>query len=162
MSRTGGRVRRRRRLTTACSDDEKLASECRSAAGACDVAELCDGANDDCPVDAFVADGTSCEDGVYCNGEEACLAGSCQIGPGDPCIGEAMPVCSESGNECIECLVDEDCTTGAFCESGVCFEPVPMAHGWPHVLLVVALLALGLAGLGRQGLPKVHAARRRR
>jgi hypothetical protein len=149
-------------LSAACTADQKLTSECRSAVGLCDVAELCDGATDDCPADAFAADGTSCEDGTYCNGEETCLASICQIGPGDPCLGEPLPVCSESGNVCLECLVNEDCTIGSFCEAGTCYEPVPMAHGWQHALLIVGLITIGLTGLGTGGSPARHAARRRR
>jgi hypothetical protein len=42
----------------ACPADAKSTTECRGAAGICDLAETCDGAGNDCPADAFVVAGT--------------------------------------------------------------------------------------------------------
>jgi hypothetical protein len=69
---------------TACPADAKSTDVCRSDAGACDVAENCDGFSDDCPPDAFESNGTSCADTTYCNGEETCNEGAC-FAIGGPC-----------------------------------------------------------------------------
>ncbi|MDI3287363.1 MYXO-CTERM sorting domain-containing protein [Polyangium sp. 15x6] len=47
---------------------------CRASAGACDVAETCDGQTQQCPADEFAADGTPCAAGV-CEGG-ACIDGA--------------------------------------------------------------------------------------
>ncbi len=43
-----------------CPADLKSTAECRAAGGVCDVAESCDGVNNDCPADTLVASGTVC------------------------------------------------------------------------------------------------------
>ena len=81
-------------------------SVCRPAAGACDVAEVCDGTTPACPLDAFEATGTACSEG-FCDGLGACSDGctpgaSCSTG--NPCeigtvsCGSGSPVCQRSGN----------------------------------------------------------------
>jgi len=108
-------------------------TECRVDAGDCDVPEYCDGAgtcpedsfeppgtacgdptNDAC-TDPDTCDGqgaclgnnepngTSCEDGLFCNGMETCSSGTCVDGP-DPCPG----VCNEDNDSC-PCGQDSDC-----------------------------------------------------
>lgn len=55
-------------------------TECRAAAGDCDLAEACDGASAACPDDAFVAAGTECRASAgTCDEAEACTgsAASC-------------------------------------------------------------------------------------
>jgi len=60
---------------------------CRPPASPCDAAELCTGASTTCPADAAAADGTSCADGLFCNGAETCQSGIC--GSGAPaCAGD--------------------------------------------------------------------------
>ncbi|RZO64217.1 MAG: hypothetical protein EVA89_05140, partial [Sandaracinaceae bacterium] len=49
------------------------ATECRASAGACDAAEVCDGASTACPADAFVAAGTECRASAdLCDAAEVC------------------------------------------------------------------------------------------
>jgi hypothetical protein len=67
--------------------------ECRAAAGSCDVAEDCTGSSVDCPADGFQPNGTECPDGLFCNGTDTCLDGSCASHSGDPC---------DPGEECVE------------------------------------------------------------
>jgi len=50
---------------------------CRPAAGACDVAELCDGASVTCPENAFAPAGAPCDDGSGCAGDTCNGAGAC-------------------------------------------------------------------------------------
>ena len=56
-----------------------------------------------CEIDA------QCDDGLFCNGAETCVAGSCQAGS-DPCPGES---CNESSDTC-EPLVEEALTDPEF------------------------------------------------
>ncbi|MBN1514154.1 MAG: S8 family serine peptidase [Phycisphaerae bacterium] len=87
-------------------------TECRPAAGICDVAEFCTGSDPDCPTDAFQPSGTPCPDGLFCNGDDTCDAnGVCQPGE-DPCPGQA---CRESDDTCVDCVEDGDCDDGVFC-----------------------------------------------
>jgi hypothetical protein len=53
---------------------------CRSAVGACDVAESCDGASAGCPADQHQPNGTSCSDGNACTANESCQSGACTGG----------------------------------------------------------------------------------
>ena len=57
---------------------------------------------------------TYCDDGLFCNGPEACVNDSCEFGTNDPCPGLD---CNEGLDECIpECLADEHCNNGLFCD----------------------------------------------
>ncbi len=129
---------------TTCDD----ASLCTSAdvcddGGFCSGTPVvdCSGLDDDCNVGVCVAgsgacttveraEGTPCEDGDFCNGNEACDTGACVLGP-DPCPGE---FCDEVADVCLECLDDIDCDDGVFCNgaetcsAGSCFvgsDPCP-------------------------------------
>ncbi len=76
----------------------KLGTVCRASAGACDLAETCNGASIVCPADGRATDGTSCDDGLVCNGTSTCTAGACTPGmtpscdDGDPCT---IDTCAE-------------------------------------------------------------------
>jgi hypothetical protein len=77
-------------------------TECRPAAGACDVAERCDGTSTACPADVLLATGMECSvDGEAgtCTGLDA----DCVVGcvPGTPC---------STGNACED--GELDCSTG--------------------------------------------------
>jgi hypothetical protein len=99
---------------------------CRAAASVCDVAETCDGANGSCPTDALAPDGTACDDGVFCNGADACVAGVCArhatrpagtacetIGGGGACDGAGLCVLPICGNGAVE--PTEQCDGGECC-----------------------------------------------
>jgi hypothetical protein len=74
-----------------CNSDCTFTSSstvCRASASVCDVAEYCDGTNNDCPANQFQSSGTSCSDGLYCNGAETCDgSGNCQAGTAVSCTG---------------------------------------------------------------------------
>ncbi|MCZ7583195.1 MAG: hypothetical protein M5R36_07580 [Deltaproteobacteria bacterium] len=96
--------------------------ECRAAAGDCDVAEFCDGANTSCPADAVADPDTACDDGLFCNGTDTCADGACDAHAGDPC---APDVCDENGDACVchddECRIDDVCyADGATNPDNVC------------------------------------------
>ncbi len=60
----------------------------------------CDDGTVDTDADASTCD---CDDGVFCNGVESCVAGVCQAGT-PPCAG----TCIEDTNECVERCTDAD------------------------------------------------------
>lgn len=52
-----------------------------------------------------------CDDGLFCNGVEQCVGGTCQAGT-SPCPGQ---LCRESDDTCVNCLTNGDCSDGQFC-----------------------------------------------
>jgi len=62
------------------------ARDCSAYTDACNVG-LCHEDSTECMADPR-PDGTSCDDGAYCNGADSCDAGNC-IHAGDPCVGGA-------------------------------------------------------------------------
>ena len=71
--------------------------------------------------DAGCETDNECDDGLYCTGVETCDNGTC-VATGDPC-GEGTPLCDEDNDVCVECLSDDNCTEGQFCDEGVCRFP---------------------------------------
>jgi hypothetical protein len=55
-----------------------------------------------------------CDDGLYCNGLEACDQGMCVAGVAPVCEG-ATPLCDESSASCVACLAAADCDDGLYC-----------------------------------------------
>ena len=67
------------------------------SAGACDVAETCDGVTKLCPADAFVAGGTECRaSGGVCDIAEQCTG----TGPNCPADAKSTAQCRASGGVC--------------------------------------------------------------
>ncbi len=52
-----------------------------------------------------------CDDGIFCNGAETCVANVCQSGS-DPCPGQS---CDEGTQACADCFNDPQCDDGLFC-----------------------------------------------
>lgn len=52
-----------------------------------------------------------CDDGVFCNGAEACVNNQCQAGS-TPCTGQ---FCDEANDACVDCISNGDCDDGLFC-----------------------------------------------
>ncbi len=104
----------------ACQDNiEPATTECRPAASECDVSEFCTGSDAACPSDGFVPDGTSCADGVFCNGEETCHLGVCADGQ-EPCVDQAH--CEETPPRCLACVQDAECGDDDPCTEDRCEE----------------------------------------
>lgn len=57
------------------------------------------------------ASASDCDDGVFCNGAEACVLGACMAGAA-PCAGA---LCVEASRGCAECTRDADCDDDLFC-----------------------------------------------
>jgi len=71
-------------------------TECRASAGACDVAESCDGANAACPADAKVSQGTECRASAgacdvaeSCDGANASCPADAKVSQGTECRASA-------------------------------------------------------------------------
>ncbi len=60
-------------------------------------------------------DGASCDDGLFCNGEDTCLGGACAQHPGDPCDPQCQS-CNEDADACED--VAGPCDDGLFCNGG--------------------------------------------
>lgn len=109
--------------TGAARDCSSLADQCN--AGACDeVADAC--------VPSPVADGTACDDGLYCNVGEACVAGACTGGAVRDCsaLGGSCRtgICNEATDACdgppvadgTACDDNQFCTINDSCVAGTC------------------------------------------
>lgn len=81
---------------------------CADPANPC-VLGGCDGAGK-CVASTAAADGTACDDRVFCNGVDRCRGGACEHS-GDPCLGggECMDACDEAEHTCAVA----DCTVAA-------------------------------------------------
>jgi len=110
-------------------------SPCPGADGDSDCAESCDEERRDCS--GPDPDGEACNDDVFCNGADTCIAGACGEHVGDPCPGadgdgdctescdEAARSCSSSDEDGSPCADGLFCTVGDVCEAGIC-------HGAPR------------------------------
>jgi hypothetical protein len=75
-----------------------VGNPCSGADGDADCSEICDEAANNC--NANDPNGSSCTDGIFCNGADTCLAGACTVHPGNPCPGpDGDSNCAESCNE---------------------------------------------------------------
>ncbi|HYC57644.1 MAG TPA: hypothetical protein VEL28_22110 [Candidatus Binatia bacterium] len=116
---------------TACSDGLFCNGEeaCDASTGCmdstdppCGDAFTCttDSCNEDTDACDSIPDDTACDDGVFCNGEEACDASSGCMDGEDPCAdGVACTVdgCDEKGDTCTGNVPDDSlCDNQAFCD----------------------------------------------
>lgn len=67
------------------------------------------------------SDDASCQDGLFCNGVERCVAGMCEAGAG-PCAPPSS--CDEAQNACVQCFVSSDCAAGELCVNGTCIPDI--------------------------------------
>ena len=121
-----------------CTQDSCIQSRCRhsslpadspcgdSSDSLCDHPDGCDGAGL-CKTN-IEPDGTSCDDQLFCNGNEVCEFGECQSSD-VPCGGNLPPMCDEQFDVCFACPSDEFCDDGLFCTGaeecleGACSSP---------------------------------------
>jgi hypothetical protein len=90
---------------------------CPGADGDDDCAESCSEGADLC--NAPDTNGSTCEDGLFCNGADACSSGSCTLHSGNPCPGpDGDSACSESCDEAAQACMAPD-TNGSPCDDGL-------------------------------------------
>ncbi|MFN2424919.1 MAG: hypothetical protein ABR587_00580 [Candidatus Binatia bacterium] len=88
----------------------------------CNDSNICTSDSCDEDLDAYVnvANALPCDDGLFCNGDDACTNGACAAHSGDPCLGGE--VCGDSCNE-----IADDCfdVAGSLCcaAAGSCDVP---------------------------------------
>ncbi len=115
----------------ACDDGNLIAGDGCTPACAVEQCWTCSGAPSAC---SPLSNGTACDDGLYCNGVETCVAGVCQH-PGDPCAGgpACQTACNETANDCLNpaaspCPPDANPCTDDVCNgSGSCTHPANTA-----------------------------------
>ena len=94
-------------------------TECREAVSDCDLTEVCNGINLECPADGFAEADTQCGDGpTECSGQDTCDgAGICQ-----PNHFGTDHTCGDDGTDCVNqdlCDGEGGCTDNGFKTDGV-------------------------------------------
>jgi len=126
---------------TAKCELKSAATVCRpSADGTCDPAESCGeqapAVDAACPADVVAADGTSCDDGDFCNVDEVCTGGVCGGGAPNTCDDAndcTEDSCNEGADSCrytkarngSSCEDGSACTSDDTCGNGVCLGGTP-------------------------------------
>jgi len=112
-----------------CDDGNRVSGDGCSASCTVEPCRTCSGQPSVCRP---AADGTSCSDGVFCNGADQCSAGSCTVHAGSPCPGpdgdgdcaescdEAAGACTAADPDGSACNDGDACTQGDACVAGVC------------------------------------------
>jgi len=121
--------------------DPKCGDGVLDAGNACDDGNLIsgDGCDRDCriepcyqcagqPSSCEILNGTSCDDGLFCNGPDSCSIGGCTTHTGDPCAGgtECNNLCNENADHCaapsgLPCTDDGNVCTNDQCDGvGAC------------------------------------------
>ncbi|MCB9730724.1 MAG: hypothetical protein H6746_19795 [Deltaproteobacteria bacterium] len=85
----------------------------------------CDAATGQCTVPAVASDGSSCDDGLVCNGVDTCQAGECTAGTPPACAALnavcVLGACDEGAGGCVEVVADgASCSPGEPCMAGTC------------------------------------------
>jgi MYXO-CTERM domain-containing protein len=118
-------------------------TECRESAGACDVAESCDGASPACPTDGLAPPGTECREAAdVCDVAEVCSGGSvlcpvddfalagtecrpmmstCDLAEACDGLSVACPV--DGLDPTCDCTLDADCADVSVCTIDACAVP---------------------------------------
>ena len=128
-------------LGTTCDDDSACTvNDLCSFTGTCTGTAVSADDDNPCTADSCdpvtgvqhtpVADGSSCEDGNPCNGNETCASGSCESGAApdfddeNPCTTDSCdPVTGEQHTPVVDgtsCVDDDLCNGNEVCTSGVC------------------------------------------
>jgi len=94
---------------------------CPGADGDSNCKESCSESSHACTADD--PNGANCDDGVFCNGHDACQTGNCSSHAGDPCSGqgECKDMCNEKSANCLS-PAGTSCsdTDNNVCTSNVC------------------------------------------
>jgi hypothetical protein len=135
-----------------CSDGDPCTLTATCSGGAClqQTQKDCSFLNDTCSVGVCdpklgcvkkaQADGTACDDGLYCTVNDACKAGVCSgqpntcAPPGDVCL---IGTCDEGQKKCVavpgndgaKCASGNPCLSSETCSAGKCIGGVPANDG---------------------------------
>ncbi len=104
------------------------ADSCDPLAGAAADDTTCDGIDDDCDgsTDEDVPAST-CDDGLYCNGQEQCVSGACTSGTAEDCndsVNCTIDSCNETTDQCDNLSDDSVCDNGLFCDGVETCDPI--------------------------------------
>jgi cysteine-rich repeat protein len=111
-----------------CDDGNTTAGDGCSPACQTEPCYTCSGSPSTCTT---LPAGTSCDDGLFCNGTDTCSAAGCTIHTGDPCVSgaECDNVCNELSDSCVApfgtpCTDDGNACTDDECDGfGSCTHP---------------------------------------
>ncbi len=105
-----------------CDEESQRCTGCASDSDCADNS-LC--TTDLCVANVCLHDPLDVDDGLFCNGVEICdgLTGEVESS-GDPCVGTTLPVCDEATDNCVGCLVDDDCVDASGCATKACVEHI--------------------------------------
>ena len=81
------------------------------------------------PAPACLSNG-ECQGGSFCNGQEACINGSCVAGQAPACAN----FCSEALGACVDCLSNNDCSDGVACTVDFCTSATGLCTSSPDDL----------------------------
>ncbi len=110
--------------------NQHAGSPCAGADGDANCSESCNEDSDNCL--AADPNASDCNDGLFCNGADKCLAGQCSQHAGNPCDGsdgdiDCSEVCNEIGDNCngndpdgSACNDLKFCNGADSCQSGSC------------------------------------------
>ncbi len=103
----------------ACDEGQQQCVACLED-GDCDDANPC--TDESCQQGACIRnDNTNaCDDGIFCNGDDTCQGGTCQVHAGSPCSGDTS--CVEDELRCVSCLNSADCDDSNPCTDDACVE----------------------------------------
>ena len=101
----------------------------------CHEVKDCQAGSEPCPGQSCDEDADSCGclvdadciDGLFCNGVETCLAGSCQAGTPPVCddgVGCTVDSCNEAAGSCENTSSDSLCGNGLFCDGAETCHPL--------------------------------------
>ncbi|CAG8627135.1 6542_t:CDS:10, partial [Dentiscutata heterogama] len=100
---------------------------CRPSVSSCDIPEVCPGNSGDCPPDAHIADGTSCENGLQCAGG-ICTSKDLQCATRGSRMG-ITKACSMPSTSCTISCANPNDTTSCLEMSGYFVDGTPCGFG---------------------------------
>jgi len=110
-----------------CSDGPSCADQCNETEQNCFAPSGAPCTNDDNECTDNVCDGAgdcmdvpnddACDDGMFCNGDDSCMDGTCSVHTGDPCADDEL--CLEDDDFC-GCTTDLQCDDGDACTDDAC------------------------------------------
>ena len=111
---------------TGAESCDEATDSCLSSGNVCAEGTVCNEDIDFCFVTPCFAD-ADCGDGIYCNGQETCVANNCQTGAPVNCndsVDCTADSCDEATDSCIQTPDSGLCNDGQFCNGNESCDPV--------------------------------------